>query len=62
MTYIVRVVTKFKDKSKYAKYYEFKNLRQANEFINNNYGLLRINEYSYEIKVYRCEELKNKSQ
>lgn len=57
MLYIVRVVTVFKDCSKLPKYYEFRTLEQAKDFIDDNYDKTNFKDYSYEIKIFKCEEI-----
>ncbi len=57
MFYIVRVMTVFKDCSKLVKYYEFKTLEQVKDFIDCNYDKTNFKDYSYEIKILKCEEI-----
>ena len=58
LSYIVRVVTVFKDCSEMVKYYEFRELEKAKDFINDAYDKTNFKGYSYEITILKCEEIK----
>lgn len=57
--YIVKVVTIFKDGSRYVKYFEFRKLEQAKDFIKGNYSEPNFSEYKDEIHILKCEEIKS---
>ena len=59
MFYIVKVITIFKDDSKYVRYFEFKKLGQAKDFIKGYYSEPNFAEYKYEIHILNCEEIES---
>ena len=59
MFYIVKVITIFKDDSKYVEYFEFRKLEQAKDFIKGCYSEPNFAEYKDEIHILRCEEIES---